>query len=1267
MKKKWLWLCVIAVVLSVFMNFPQAVRADEAEVIQIWSVDDLSRIAENPSANYILMNDLDLSSMAPDNDTKYLIEVFNGQFDGNGKKIIGVNSTLFGKVAEGAVIKNLHINGTSYEYTCIVRSNSGIIKNCYAEVTAVIPENAYVRAGNICYYNYESGIIDSCSATIHITGTSVEGSQYGGIVCANSGTVKNCTCEGDFTVTTLEHEAGFGGIVCNNTGFVEDCTNYCSVTGNVAAGGVVFYCNYGNSQITNCKNYGNFDVNMPEHPYTYTKPTGGIVSKARGLVKDCINYGDISVKDYSSVAGGIVGANEFYLIIDSCTNNGEIYGKKYAGGICGKMSFDSGSFNIYGEFICTSGIGIIKSCVNYGCVSNDWQNNKTNINISIVGYVYSREEIMFINNCKAYIDNELVSLDKDCFYNCYFSDNVVNPDIQEATIELNYYDKKKLTCDNASNLKWATTGEISVSSDGIVHADFSGSSVSMVGNNKNICTSYIVAFDSETGACDYCPVIVKNDGVTWEYLDGTLIFSGNGCLAYESYYPWKKYANDVTKVIVEEGVANIPIYAFWGFTKLQSVELSDSVVFLSPYCFAYCTSLKELRLPANLCSLQRGIISNTAIETLHIPYNNMAEIYSEAISDCKNLKSIVFDGEYKGGIWSIHSDFCVNCPNLESITVPDGCYTLRSIDGVMFQNTQYGLRLMCYPSAKKDEEYTVLEGTYYLCDGALNNKYLKRFYGCDSLLYIGSNNFVDLENSVSCENLELLEISKNVELFSSDISSLRKIEKVINNSAIDIPLGEKYKYTSLSTGEQVTVLKAGDSATKEKIIDTQSIKISGQDTVELGKELQLTAEVLPLDATDRNVIWTSNNQNIATVDANGIVKAHNKGKVVITATSADGLCSDSITITVFSYSVKISGSDTVEVGNELQLTAEILPSDATDRNVIWTSSNEYVATVDANGIVKAHRKGKVVITATYGDGICSDNITITVSSESQSQGYTGFVGIFWYENGVRQGVKYNEDGQLDLSYRGKEIYDPQTNAWYWLDNINEGAVAVSKDVYQESLAGEWGDMENEAGEKIGKWVRYDASGHMIKGWCAGKGASVRYISSPSERVGDEPVYYFDLVYGTMAKGRAVIDGKVYDFDQNTGVLIGEVYPDGWNIIDGVEYWYENGIRQGTEGRGKEIYDAASDAWYWLDSIDGGKKAVSKDVYQESYAGIFADREDGTGKWVRYDAQGHMIKGWSEQNGSTYYFDMQTGAMAKGEAEIDGVKHYFNMATGIMEW
>ena len=237
---------------------------------------------------------------------------------------------------------------------------------------------------------------------------------------------------------------------------------------------------------------------------------------------------------------------------------------------------------------------------------------------------------------------------------------------------------------------------------------------------------------------------------------------------------------------------------------------------------------------------------------------------------------------------------------------------------------------------------------------------------------------------------------------------------------------------------------------------------------------------------------------------------------------------------------------------------------------------------------------------------------------------------YWYEKGVKQGTEG----------RGKEIYDPDSDAWYWLDAVQGGAMTVSKDVYQESAAGQWADKP----DGTGKWVRYDENGHMVKGW----------------QTTDKGTYYFDLITGAMAKGTGDIDGVPCAFDQYTGIAL-----DGqWLTINGADYWYEKGVRQGLEGRGKEIYDPASDAWYWLDSVDQGKKATSKDVYQESEAGQWADRADGTGKWVRYDAQGHMIKGWSADK--RYYFDPIYGTMAKGDAVIDGRTYHFDKNTGIRQ-
>ena len=215
--------------------------------------------------------------------------------------------------------------------------------------------------------------------------------------------------------------------------------------------------------------------------------------------------------------------------------------------------------------------------------------------------------------------------------------------------------------------------------------------------------------------------------------------------------------------------------------------------------------------------------------------------------------------------------------------------------------------------------------------------------------------------------------------------------------------------------------------------------------------------------------------------------------------------------------------------------------------------------------------------------------------------------------------------------RGKEIYDPDSDAWYWLDAVQGGAMTVNKDVYQESAAGQW--AANSDG--TGKWVRYDENGHMVKGW----------------DVNENGTYYFDQITGAMAKGALLLDDVQYGFDP----IMGTMLDCQWLHTEVGDYWYEGGIRQGTEGRGKEIYDLASDAWYWLDAVDNGKKAVSKDVYQESNGG----------KWVRYDADGHMIKGWDTQGVDRFYFDPITGAMAKGVVMIDGIRYWFDSRTGAL--
>ncbi len=143
-------------------------------------------------------------------------------------------------------------------------------------------------------------------------------------------------------------------------------------------------------------------------------------------------------------------------------------------------------------------------------------------------------------------------------------------------------------------------------------------------------------------------------------------------------------------------------------------------------------------------------------------------------------------------------------------------------------------------------------------------------------------------------------------------------------------------------------------------------------SLEKGKTEALSATVLPSDADNKSVTWSTSNVKVATVDAKGSVKAVAKGTAVITVTAADGSgLTATCIVTVKQPVTSISLSKTtlsLKKGKTAALSAAVLPSDADDRSVIWSTSNVKVATVDAKGSVKAVAKGTAVITARAADG-----------------------------------------------------------------------------------------------------------------------------------------------------------------------------------------------------------------------------------------------------------------------------------------------------------
>lgn len=138
-------------------------------------------------------------------------------------------------------------------------------------------------------------------------------------------------------------------------------------------------------------------------------------------------------------------------------------------------------------------------------------------------------------------------------------------------------------------------------------------------------------------------------------------------------------------------------------------------------------------------------------------------------------------------------------------------------------------------------------------------------------------------------------------------------------------------------------------------------------TLAPNKTVKLTASVLPDNASDKNVTWSSSDTTVATVSSTGVVKALKNGSAVITAKTSNGLSAECIVTAatpVSSFSVSPGKSKTLSIDGTFTFTSKIYPSNADDKTLLFSSSDENVAVVDENGKVTAIAPGSAKITVT---------------------------------------------------------------------------------------------------------------------------------------------------------------------------------------------------------------------------------------------------------------------------------------------------------------
>lgn len=292
----------------------------------------------------------------------------------------------------------------------------------------------------------------------------------------------------------------------------------------------------------------------------------------------------------------------------------------------------------------------------------------------------------------------------------------------------------------------------------------------------------------------------------------------------------------------------------------------------------------------------------------------------------------------------------------------------------------------------------------------------------------------------------------------------------------------------------------------------------------------------------------------------------------------------------------------------------------------------------------------VIIRLGYGEGNNADKKAQRNISECKRLGIP--FGIYWYsyadtpalakEEGADVVAKLKQFGvnPSDLAY--PVYYDLEK--WTW-----EGHKPPTDPNVYNNIVNNWYSALQSAGYKnlgVYSYTSYlqgplkHADIYAKTTWVAQYGARMGFDSFPTNSRGWQ--------YTSSGK----VDGISGNVDMNAFGNKEFVNGGHWVTKNGQKYWRDS---DGSLARSKEIYDPESNAWYWIDS--DGTMAHDKDVYLRSNGG----------KWVRYDSNGHMIKGEDFRYGVWYNFDFTTGAMSKGMTYLsNGNKWvYYDMVTGKM--
>ncbi len=413
-------------------------------------------------------------------------------------------------------------------------------------------------------------------------------------------------------------------------------------------------------------------------------------------------------------------------------------------------------------------------------------------------------------------------------------------------------------------------------------------------------------------------------------------------IEYSAFYNCK----NLCKVDIPSSVTEIERDAFRECVNLKRILIPDSVTDMGTYIFAGCSSLTEAKLPSKRKNITEGTFKDcVSLEKVNFPktlecirpyafYNtklseavlpeSLTKIESYAFYNCDNLTKV----ELKNNLTEIGNYAFYDCDALETIAIPDSVTTLGTYlfaESELLSDVTLGTGITTIPSY-----------AFNLCPS------LKKIILPYRVEKVNINAFTN------CTALTEITIPRATAAIADSVFSYPSRLTIYGISGT-------YAQTY---ADQIgaTFVNKETKATSVSFNKTEMKLIKGSKS-------KLVLRISPSDFTDQ-VSWKSTDTDVAAVDDAGTVTAKAVGSATVKVTVGDVSASCKITVTQPVTSISLSKTSlSLEAFDTETLTASVYPSNAENKEILWSTSDDKIASVDGNGTVMAKTKGNATITA----------------------------------------------------------------------------------------------------------------------------------------------------------------------------------------------------------------------------------------------------------------------------------------------------------------